>query len=59
MLPLKTPVCSCVRLNKTIQIFTMTQQEQANRNGLQLGLVSETHSADLKCPKCFGTGVDE
>lgn len=48
--------CSCVRLNKDINVFDMRDQELRNRNGLQLGFVAETLSADRSCQTCHGSG---
>ena len=49
--------CHCVNLNAKMGIHDMTEQERRNRNGLQLGLVSETLSASRSCPDCGGSGI--
>lgn len=48
--------CPCVRLNKDIDIFDMSDQEIANRNGFGCGWVSECLSARRDCPQCHGKG---
>jgi hypothetical protein len=51
--------CSCVRLNRDINITNIGDQIRANRRGLGLGLVAETLSADCGCPFCKGTGIPQ
>jgi hypothetical protein len=53
---LETHTCDCVNLNRKMGIHDAAEQERRNRNGLQLGLVSETLSASRSCPDCGGTG---
>jgi len=49
--------CSCVKLNRDIEIYDMVEQERRGRRGLQLGgLVAETLSARKDCRTCGGTG---
>ena len=48
--------CSCVKLNRDIEIYDMQEQERRGRNPLGLGLVSETLTARKDCPTCKGTG---
>src|SRR5271167_613130 len=49
--------CSCVKLNQELDIYDMSQQEAAGRNGLGSGFVSECLSADKNCPICRGAGI--
>lgn len=49
--------CHCVNLNSKMGIIDMVEQERRNRNGLQIGLVSETLSASRACPDCGGSGI--
>jgi hypothetical protein len=53
---LDTYTCHCVNLNRKMEIHDSVEQERRNRNGLQVGLVSETLSASRSCPDCGGTG---
>ena len=48
--------CSCVRLNRDIEIYDMQEQTRRGRNPLGLGMVSECLSARVECPTCKGTG---
>jgi regulator of replication initiation timing len=49
--------CSCVRINRTIGIYTSANQEGLGRVHVgRFGIVSETLSADKNCLICKGTG---
>lgn len=52
-----TYTCTCVRLNKDLDIWDMSQQEEQGRRPLGFGSVSDTLSADKNCPICHGTGI--
>lgn len=49
--------CSCVCLNKEIDIWDCREQEAKRRNGFGAGLVADSLSANLDCPTCHGSGV--
>lgn len=49
--------CSCVRLNREIDVGDMGSAEANRRRTFGLGFVGELLSADLDCSKCAGTGV--
>lgn len=50
--------CSCVKLNKDIEIYDTMEQERRGRVGLSLGgWVSETLSARKDCEYCKGKGI--
>jgi hypothetical protein len=52
-----TYTCSCVRLNKDLNIWNTFLQEDHGRKGLTTGVVEETLSADKNCPICHGLGI--
>lgn len=49
--------CSCVRLNRDIDVVTSADVQNRRREVFGLGVVADLLSADLDCPKCGGTGV--
>jgi len=49
--------CTCVKLNRDIEIYNMGEQERRKRRGIGFGLVAETLSALMFCPECEGTGI--
>lgn len=49
--------CTCVRLNRELGIFTLVDQERANRCSSETGLVADSRSARKDCPLCKGTGA--
>lgn len=49
--------CSCVKLNETIEVFDMGEQERRGRDCVALlGMVYENLSALKRCQSCGGTG---
>jgi hypothetical protein len=48
--------CPCVKLNSKLGIFDIHEQASLGRVPLELGAVSDTHSANKDCPTCKGTG---
>lgn len=48
--------CSCVRLNKDIEVFDMGDVEKRKRRTFGIGPVAELISADEDCALCGGSG---
>lgn len=49
--------CSCVKLNKDVEIYDMGEQERRGRNPLSCGgFVADTLTARKDCEYCHGTG---
>lgn len=50
--------CTCVKLNKDVEIYDMQEQERRGRNPLSVGgFVADTLTARKDCTVCNGTGV--
>jgi hypothetical protein len=50
--------CTCVKLNKDIEIYDMMEQELRGREPLSLGsFVCDLLTALKNCPVCRGTGI--
>lgn len=50
--------CTCVKLNKDVEIYDMNEQSRRGRNPLSCGgFVADTLSAREDCGVCLGTGV--
>jgi hypothetical protein len=49
--------CTCVKLNRDIEIYDMGEQERRGRRGLGFGMVSDTLSCRKDCTTCKGTGI--
>lgn len=50
--------CSCVKLNRDIEVFDMQEQERRGRAALSCGgFVADTLSARRDCTICNGSGV--
>jgi hypothetical protein len=49
--------CSCVKLNRDVEIYDMQEQERRGRNPLSVGgFVADTLTALKGCRECKGTG---
>lgn len=49
--------CSCVKLNKDVEIYDMQEQVRRGRNPLSVGgFVADTLTARKDCDSCQGTG---
>jgi hypothetical protein len=50
--------CSCVKLNRDVEIFDMHEQSRRKRNPLSCGgFVADILSARQDCDTCLGTGI--
>ena len=49
--------CSCVKLNRDIEIYDGAEQIRRGRKGLGCGLVADCLSARCDCKDCLGTGM--
>lgn len=50
--------CTCVKLNRDVEIYDMQEQERRGRNPLSCGgFVADTLTARKDCTVCNGTGV--
>lgn len=49
--------CECVKLNRDIEIYDMTELIHRNRECFGLGFVAELLSARKDCQLCHGSGI--